>query len=79
MVNSDAKEEMRAVLKRIQSGEFAQEFMEDCRESNDGRGGPRMKEYRQQTAEHSIEKVGAELRAMMPWIAQNKIVDKAKN
>ena len=79
VVNSDAKEEMRAVLKRIQSGEFAQEFMEDCRESNDGRGGPRMKEYRQQTAEHSIEKVGAELRAMMPWIAQNKIVDKAKN
>jgi ketol-acid reductoisomerase len=79
VVNSDAKEEMRAVLKRIQSGEFAQEFMEDCRESNDGRGGPRMKEYRQQTSEHSIEKVGAELRAMMPWIAQNKIVDKAKN
>ena len=79
VVNSNAKEEMRAVLKRIQSGEFAQEFMEDCRESNDGRGGPRMKEYRQQTAEHSIEKVGAELRAMMPWIAQNKIVDKAKN
>ena len=78
-VNSNAKEEMRAVLKRIQSGEFAQEFMEDCRESNDGRGGPRMKEYRQQTAEHSIEKVGAELRSMMPWIAQNKIVDKAKN
>ena len=32
-----------------------------------------------QTSEHSIEKVGSELRAMMPWIAQNKIVDKAKN
>jgi ketol-acid reductoisomerase len=79
VVNSEAKEEMRAVLKRIQSGEFAQEFMADCRESNDGKGGPRMKEYRQQTSEHSIEKVGSELRAMMPWIAQNKIVDKAKN
>ena len=79
VVNAEAKEEMRAILKRIQSGEFANEFMSDCRESNDGKGGPRMKEYRQQTAEHSIEKVGAELRAMMPWIAQNKIVDKAKN
>jgi ketol-acid reductoisomerase len=79
VVNSDAKEEMRAILKRIQSGEFAKEFMDDCRESNDGKGGPRMKEYRQQTSEHSIEKVGGELRAMMPWIAQNKIVDKAKN
>ena len=79
VVNAEAKEEMRAILKRIQSGEFANEFMADCRESNDGKGGPRMKEYRQQTAEHSIEKVGSELRAMMPWIAQNKIVDKAKN
>ena len=79
VVNADAKEEMRAILKRIQSGEFANEFIADCRESNDGKGGPRMKEYRQQTSEHSIEKVGAELRAMMPWIAQNKIVDKAKN
>ena len=38
-----------------------------------------MKEYRKQTSEHSIEKVGSELRDMMPWIAQNKIVDKAKN
>ena len=53
--------------------------MNDCRESNDGKGGPRMKEYRKQTSEHSIEKVGSELRAMMPWIAQNKIVDKSKN
>ena len=51
VVNSDAKEEMRAVLKRIQSGEFAKEFMNDCRESNDGKGGPRMKEYRKQTSE----------------------------
>ena len=79
VINSDTKEEMRAILKRIQSGEFANEFMSDCRESNDGKGGHRMKEYRQQTSEHSIEKVGSELRAMMPWIAQNKIVDKAKN
>ena len=79
VINSDTKDEMRAILKRIQSGEFANEFMSDCRESNDGKGGPRMKEYRQQTSQHSIEKVGSELRAMMPWIAQNKIVDKAKN
>ena len=79
VVNSDSKEEMRAILKRIQSGEFANEFMADSRKSNDGKGGPRMKEYRKQMSEHSIEKVGSELRAMMPWIAQNKIVDKTKN
>mgnify|MGYP001156750617 FL=1 len=79
VVNEETKEEMRAILKRIQSGEFAKQFMDDCRESNDGRGGPKMKQYRQETQDHPIERVGQELRDMMPWIAQNKIVDKAKN
>ena len=36
VVNEETKEEMRAILKRIQSGEFAKQFMDDCRESNDG-------------------------------------------
>jgi ketol-acid reductoisomerase len=38
-----------------------------------------MKNYRDQASSHPIEKVGKELRAMMPWIAKNKLVDKAKN
>jgi ketol-acid reductoisomerase len=38
-----------------------------------------MKASRKLQAEHPIEKVGAELRAMMPWIAKNKLVDKEKN
>ena len=79
IITEDTKEEMRAILKRIQSGEFAEEFMTDCRKSNDGRGGPLMKDFREKNSSHSIEKVGEELRSMMPWIAQNKLVDKTKN
>ncbi len=79
IITEETKDEMRAILKRIQSGEFADQFMADCRQSNDGRGGPEMKNYREQAASHPIEEVGKELRAMMPWIAQNKLVDKAKN
>ena len=79
IVTEDTKEEMRAILRRIQSGEFAEEFMADCRKSNDARGGPLMKEFREKNSLHSIEQVGEELRSMMPWIAQNKLVDKTKN
>ena len=79
IITQETKEEMRKILKRIQSGEFADQFMADCRQSNDGRGGPEMKNYREKAASHPIEEVGRELRAMMPWIAQNKLVDKAKN
>jgi ketol-acid reductoisomerase len=42
-------------------------------------GNPELKAARKLQNEHPIEKVGAELRAMMPWIAKNKLVDKAKN
>jgi len=79
VITEETKEEMRAILKRIQSGEFAEQFMSDCRQSNDGKGGPEMKNYRELASSHPIEEVGKELRAMMPWIAQNKLVDKAKN
>jgi ketol-acid reductoisomerase len=42
-------------------------------------GYPSMTARRRQTAEHEIEKTGAKLRAMMPWITESKIIDKAKN
>ena len=79
IITEETKEEMRAILKRIQSGEFAEHFMSDSGQSNDGKGGPEMKNYRDQASAHPIEEVGKELRAMMPWIAKNKLVDKAKN
>jgi len=79
VINESVKDEMRSILKRIQNREFAEQFMSDCQKSDDGKGGPMMKDYREKTSKHSIEKVGQELRAMMPWIAKNKIVDKTKN
>ena len=79
VVTEDAKKAMRVVLDRIQSGELADEFVSDARQSNSGAGGPIMESHRKESREHPIEKVGAELRGMMPWIAANKLVDKSKN
>ena len=65
---------MKRVLKDIQEGKFVQRFMTDIR-----MGYPEMKAKRKLQSEHPIEKTGAELRAMMPWIGANKLVDKEKN
>ena len=58
---------------------FADEFISDARKSNGPDGGPAMQEFRRQSAAHPIEEVGKSLREMMPWIASNRLVDKAKN
>ena len=79
VVNADTKRVMESILDRIQSGDFAKEFMDDSRKSNLGKGGPMMQQYREEASNHSIEQVGQELRSMMPWIETNKIVDKSKN
>ncbi len=79
VVNADTKQVMQSILNRIQSGDFAQEFMDDSRKSDLGKGGPVMQKFRKEAANHSIEEVGQELRSMMPWIETNKIVDKSKN
>ena len=79
VVNADTKQVMQSILNRIQSGDFAKEFMDDSRKSNLGTGGPMMQKYREEASNHSIEQVGQELRSMMPWIETNKIVDKSKN
>ena len=74
MITDDTKAEMKRVLKDIQEGKFVQRFMTDIR-----MGYPEMKAKRKLQSEHPIEKTGAELRAMMPWIGANKLVDKEKN
>ena len=68
------QEEDNSNLRNIQSGNFAKEFMSDC-----DSGGNKMNQFRKDSAEHSIESVGEELRSMMPWITANKIVDKTKS
>ncbi len=67
IITDQTKAEMRKILGEIQSGAFAREWIA---ENENGR--PNFNRYREQTAAHPIEKVGAELRAMMPWISAGK-------
>jgi len=74
IVTDETKREMKRVLAEIQTGQFAKEWMLENAASQAS-----FKAMRRRSAEHSIEKVGEKLRAMMPWIAANRLVDKAKN
>ena len=74
LITDETKAEMKRVLDDIQQGKFVQRFITDNRMGN-----PEMKAKRKLQASHPIEKTGAELRAMMPWIGANKLVDKEKN
>ena len=79
VITEKTKEAMKEILDNIQSGNFADEFLNDCRQSNDGSGGPFMKSNRKSTADHPIEKVGNELRSKMKFLNSEKLVDKEKN
>ncbi len=74
IVTDETRAEMRRILKEIQEGKFAQEFILENRA-----GAASLHAMRRIGAEHPIEKVGAKLRAMMPWISRNKLVDQSKN
>jgi ketol-acid reductoisomerase len=74
IITEETKKEMKRVLTDIQSGKFARDFVLENQA-----GQPMLKARRRLGAEHQIEEVGAKLRAMMPWIAKNKLVDKTKN
>src|SRR5262252_299042 len=74
VVNAGTKAEMRRVLDDIQKGKFARDWVLENKA-----GQPSFKATRARNAAHPIEEVGAKLRAMMPWIAKNKLVDQAKN
>jgi len=74
MVTPDTKAEMKRVLEDIQSGRFVRDFMLE----NEA-GQPSLKATRRRASEHQIEEVGQRLRAMMPWITKNKLVDQARN
>jgi ketol-acid reductoisomerase len=74
VVTEDTKKAMKQALKYIQSGEYAKSFILENRA-----GAPTLLSRRRLTAEHPIEQVGEKLRAMMPWIKANKLVDKSRN
>ena len=74
VVDNKTKERMKEVLKDIQSGKFTKQWMDEHKS-----GQKRFLKMRSDLANHPIEKVGKELRAMMTWIGKNKLVDKDKN
>ena len=74
VVTDRTKQEMKKILREIQTGEFAREFILENQA-----GAATLKAKRRLGREHPIEEVGERLRAMMPWIKANKIVDQTKN
>lgn len=74
IIGPEVRQAMQQVLKDIQSGKFAEEWINEhkC-------GMPHFTELRKEAGNHPLEKVGAGLRAMMPWLGQNRLVDKSKN
>ncbi len=74
IVTDETKAEMKRILTDIQSGRFTSKWITECKS-----GQPSFKAMRRNYAAHPIEEIGVKLRGMMPWIAKNKLVDKAKN
>lgn len=74
IVTAETKKEMKKILTEIQSGEFVREFMNENKT-----GKKNFDALRAKGKAHAIEAVGENLRAMMPWIAKNKLVDKKAN
>ncbi len=74
IINAETKAEMKRVLDDIQAGRFTRDWMLENKARQTS-----FKATRRQNAEHPIEQIGADLRAMMPWIGANRLVDKAKN
>ncbi|MBK6980458.1 MAG: ketol-acid reductoisomerase [Betaproteobacteria bacterium] len=74
VIGPEARQAMRDALAHIQSGGYARDFILENRA-----GAPTLMARRRLLAEHPIEQVGEKLRAMMPWIRKNKLVDQSRN
>jgi len=74
LIDEHVRAEMKRILAEIQSGRFAREWVLE-----NAAGQASFKAMRRRAAEHDIEKVGERLRAMMPWIKQNALVDRTRN
>src|SRR5512144_2375627 len=74
VIGEPARKAMKECLAAIQNGEYARDFILENRA-----GAPTLNARRRLLAEHDIEKVGEKLRAMMPWIRKNKLVDTSRN
>ncbi len=73
IITEETKREMKKILQEIQSGQFAKEWILECRANK-----PVFNALTKKGEEHPVEEVGARLRAMMPWLKKGKLVDKTK-
>lgn len=73
VITDETKKEMKKILNEIQSGEFARDWMLECKANK-----PMFNALTKRGEQHSIEEVGGKLRAMMPWLKKGKLVDKSK-
>jgi ketol-acid reductoisomerase len=74
VIGPEARQAMKQILADIQSGKFANEWMEEHRV-----GQPHFRELRKEAEKHPIEAVGTKLRGMMPWLGSERLVDRSKN
>ncbi len=74
IINEESRWAMKECLENIQNGSYAKQFI-----SEGASNYPSMTAERRNNAAHEIEKTGARLRAMMPWLSANALVDKSRN
>ena len=74
VIDDSVRERMKGILADIQSGRFTREWVLENQAKQAS-----FKAIRNRAAEHPIEEVGERLRAMMPWLGENRLVDRAKN
>ncbi|MDA0822954.1 MAG: ketol-acid reductoisomerase [Proteobacteria bacterium] len=74
VIGPESRAAMKEILAEIQNGEFAREWIGENKT-----GASVLQAKRRLSREHGIEEVGTRLRAMMPWIGANKLVDRSKN
>jgi ketol-acid reductoisomerase len=74
VIDAGVRERMREILREIQSGTFAREFILENQS-----GGVSFRALRRRGAEHPMEEVGQRLRGLMPWLRENRLVDRSKN
>ena len=74
IITQETRQEMRRILQEIQDGRFAKEWISENRANR-----PVFSALLAKAETHPIETVGARLRAMMPWLKKDRLVDKAKN
>jgi ketol-acid reductoisomerase len=74
VIGDETRKAMKGLLKDIQSGKFADEWITEYR-----CGLPHFRELRKEAAKHPVEEVGAKLRGLMPWLASDRLVDRSRN